>query len=141
MIMGKGYTFTSCCRTLFSFNLFNPMKRKTFVLLALVLFATSVVDAAWDPNRIKPLSDDKKAKVLESLPAKSLAKPKKERRVLVFYRCEGFVHSSISAGNYAINELGKKTGALPLKPGPHRRCNGCDCGRLPSGDSQGRLWL
>ena len=28
------------------------------------------------------------------------------------YRCEGFVHGSISAGNYAIKELGKKTGAF-----------------------------
>ena len=88
------------------------MKRKRFILFALVLFSTSVVDAAWDRNRIKPLSDDKKAKVQESLPTKSLAKPKKARRVLVFYRCEGFVHSSISAGNYAVKELGKKTGAV-----------------------------
>ena len=83
------------------------MKRITFALLALGVFATSVAEAAWDRNRIKPLSDDKKAKVQEALPAKSLAKPKKDRRVLVFYRCEGFVHGSISAGNYAIKELGK----------------------------------
>ena len=93
-------------------SILAPMKRKTFALLALGVFATSVVEAAWDRNRIKPLSDDKKAKVQEALPAKSLAKPKKDRRVLVFYRCEGFVHGSISAGNYAIKELGKKTGAF-----------------------------
>lgn len=88
------------------------MKRKIFALTVIVMFTTSIADAAWDRNRIKPLSDEKKAKVQEALPSKSLAKPKKARRVLIFYRCEGFVHSSISAGNYAIKELGKKTGAF-----------------------------
>ena len=92
--------------------IFPSMKLTTLVLFALGVFATSVAEAAWDRNRIKPLSDDKKAKVQESLPSKSLAKPKKDRRVLVFYRCEGFVHGSIAAGNYAVKELGKKTKAF-----------------------------
>ncbi|MBL4641747.1 MAG: ThuA domain-containing protein, partial [Verrucomicrobiales bacterium] len=34
------------------------------------------------------------------------------RRILVFYRCETFVHGSIVAGNFAMQELGRKTGAF-----------------------------
>lgn len=88
------------------------MKQTTIVLMALCVFAASVVEAAWDPKRLKPVSEGQKEKVQAALPLKSLAKPKKERRVLVFYRCEGFVHSSIAIGNYTIKELGKKTGAF-----------------------------
>ena len=95
----------------FGLSIFAPMKRKTIALLALGVFTTSVVEAAWDRNRLKPVSEEKKAKVLDSLPDRPLAKPKKQRRVLVFYRCEGFVHGSIAIGNYTIQELGKKTGA------------------------------
>ena len=96
----------------FARHFFTIMKRTTFALMALGMFATSAAEAAWDRNRLKPVSEEKKAKVLDSLPDRPLAKPKKQRRVLVFYRCEGFVHGSISAGNYAIKELGKKTGAF-----------------------------
>ena len=80
--------------------------------MALCVFAASVVEAAWDPKRLKPVSEGQKEKVQVALPLKSLAKPKKERRLLVFYRCEGFVHGSIAIGNYTIKELGKKTGAF-----------------------------
>jgi len=74
--------------------------------------ASTSPQAAWDKNRLKPLSDDKKAKIQAALPSKSLAEPKSARRILIFYRCETFVHSSIVAGNYAIQEMGKKTGAF-----------------------------
>ena len=79
--------------------------------LAVGLVSTAA-KAAWDKNRLKPLSDDKKAKIQAALPAKALAKPRSVRRILVFYRCETFVHSSIVAGNYAMQEMGKKTGAF-----------------------------
>ena len=87
------------------------MKKIITASLALGLAATAV-QAAWDKNRLKPLSDDKKAKIEAALPATALAKPKSVRRILIFYRCETFVHSSIVAGNYAMQELGKKTGAF-----------------------------
>ena len=88
------------------------MKQTAIALLILCVFAASVAEAAWDRKRLKPVTEDHKEKVQAALPLKSLAKPKKERRVLVFYRCEGFVHGSIAIGNYAIKELGKKTGAF-----------------------------
>jgi hypothetical protein len=90
------------------------MKRFTLTLLALGLAAAPLGQAAWENGKksLKPLTDDTKAKVLAALPAKATAKPKKVRRILVFYRCETFVHGSIVAGNFAMQELGRKTGAF-----------------------------
>ncbi|MCX6906580.1 MAG: DUF1080 domain-containing protein, partial [Verrucomicrobia bacterium] len=43
----------------------------------------------------------------------TVATPKKTRRVLVFCRCDGFVHrDGIAAANKAIEEMGKKSGAF-----------------------------
>ena len=90
------------------------MKRFTLTLLALGLAAAPLGQAAWENGKksLKPLTDDTKAKVLAALPTKAMAKPKKARRILVFYRCETFVHGSIVAGNFAMQELGRKTGAF-----------------------------
>lgn len=40
------------------------------------------------------------------------AKPKSERKVLVFHRCEGFIHTSIPFGNYAMESIAKNTDAF-----------------------------
>lgn len=47
-----------------------------------------------------------------AIPAQAPATPKKARRILVFWRCEGFFHGEgIAAGNLALELMGKKTGA------------------------------
>ncbi|SVB94014.1 uncharacterized protein METZ01_LOCUS246868, partial [marine metagenome] len=45
--------------------------------------AVPLGQAAWEDGkkRLKPLTDDTKAKVLAALPAKALAKSKKPRRI------------------------------------------------------------
>lgn len=40
--------------------------------------------------------------------------PAKKRRVLVFYRCGGFIHRSIPYGNHAMKEIARKTGAFEV---------------------------
>ena len=40
--------------------------------------------------------------------------PAKERRVLVFYRCGGFIHRSIPFGNHAMKAIAKETGAFEV---------------------------
>lgn len=42
------------------------------------------------------------------------ADPAKARKVLVFYRCEGFIHTSIPFGNYAMEALARETGAFTV---------------------------
>lgn len=89
-------------------------------LAATTLFAvpSAVAQDSTDPwtkkkaESFKPLSAEQKAAIENAVPQTAEAKPKKARRVLVFYRCEGFIHSSIPHANYALETMGKKTGAF-----------------------------
>jgi type 1 glutamine amidotransferase len=48
---------------------------------------------------------------LDALPDSALAKPKKIRKVLVYAHASGYAHSVVPLTAFAIDELGKKTGA------------------------------
>lgn len=61
-----------------------------------------------------PIADDIKTAITEAVPAKASAKPQEERRILVFWRCEGFVHNSIPHGNFAVQAMANKTGAFEV---------------------------
>jgi type 1 glutamine amidotransferase/HEAT repeat protein len=52
------------------------------------------------------------AAIQAALPAKAMVEPKKPRKVLVFWRAEGFVHPSIPYGVETVKQLGEKTGAF-----------------------------
>lgn len=65
-------------------------------------------------ENFKPLSEQQQAKITAAVPDKSTATPKQARRILAFYRCEGFIHSSIPYGNLAMQELGRKTEAFTV---------------------------
>ncbi|NOX99367.1 MAG: ThuA domain-containing protein, partial [Verrucomicrobia bacterium] len=83
--------------------------------LVLPLHAQKKKPQTWEEQKaakLKPLTAEEKEKVAAAIPASSTVKAKKERKLLVFYRCEGYVHAAISGANYAITELGKKTGAF-----------------------------
>ena len=70
----------------------------------------------WEKGkkRLAVMKEADKQSVDQSLPTQLTAKPKKKRRALVFYRCEGFVHSSISFGNYTLQKMGELTGAFSV---------------------------
>jgi type 1 glutamine amidotransferase len=57
------------------------------------------------------ISDEEIAKIREAAPEKAMAKPKKLRRLLCFYRTEGFYHGVIPLANEAFRIVGEKTGA------------------------------
>ncbi|MEX2213451.1 MAG: ThuA domain-containing protein [Phycisphaeraceae bacterium] len=71
---------------------------------ALVLTGTGLVAA----QNLKP---DMVKKIDDALPTKPTAAPKKARKVLIYTYAAGFVHSSIPYGAYAVEAMGKKTGA------------------------------
>jgi len=50
-------------------------------------------------------------KINAALPDEAPVEPKQDRKLLIFTLCKGFVHSSIPYGAYAIEEMGKRTGA------------------------------
>ncbi|MEN8716475.1 MAG: ThuA domain-containing protein [Verrucomicrobiales bacterium] len=56
-------------------------------------------------------TDDHKAMIDAAIP-KPTVTPKQARKVLVFFRCEGFIHTSIPFGNYAMQAIDKKTDAF-----------------------------
>ena len=51
-------------------------------------------------------------RIAAALPDRPTAMAKDNRRILVFYHCYGFIHSSIPLGNAAIEQMGIKTGAF-----------------------------
>ena len=103
--------------------------KKTLLTLSLVaaFLMPAVSDAApkkkkapkkkqtWEEaivTRLKPVPEEAKKRILKALPKKASVKPKQARKVLVFWRCGGFIHTSIPTGNYMLEELGKKTKAF-----------------------------
>ena len=58
--------------------------------------------------------DADKAKIRKALPATAPAKVKAPRKLLVCTLTKGFRHKSIATGVYALDELGKKTGAFTI---------------------------
>ena len=73
-------------------------------------------DLAWIEKKknLPVLGDRKQQKILAAVPVAASAKASRNRRVLVFYRCEGFVHQSIPYANYALGQIGKQTGTYQV---------------------------
>jgi len=65
---------------------------------------------AWT-RELKPLPRQELDKITDAAPETATKKPAKSRKLLVFWRCNGFFHGSIPRGNAALEILGKKTGA------------------------------
>jgi len=83
--------------------------------LTLAFLLPSIVLAQNDKkSRFKPIPEKTRAAINQAVPDTATAKPKKERRVLVFYRCGGFVHQSIPFGNVAVQAMGDKTDAFSV---------------------------
>lgn len=84
-------------------------------LLSLCLFTLSAQAQTWEEKRdarLKPVTEAQMASIREAVPAKASAQPTKARKILVFWRCGGFIHTSIPCGNYALKTMGEKTGAF-----------------------------
>jgi len=79
----------------------------TRLLAPLSLFLVAVL-ALHAHAEVKP---DVLEKIKTALPESAPAKPKKERRVLIFSKTNGFRHGSIATGAAALKMLGEETGA------------------------------
>ena len=77
--------------------------------LAIDIAASSGVAAE---RQLKQLSEAEIAQLEEVLPERATVKPEQPRRLLIFWRCEGFFHEdAIAWSNKAFEMLGEKTGA------------------------------
>ena len=106
------------------------MKKRT-LLIALTTLASACLIVAQNKPKAK---ETKEAKTWEELSAEKFGDnptadhkttidaaipsatmtPKAPRKVLVFYRCEGFIHTSIPFANYAMEAIARKTGAFSV---------------------------
>lgn len=88
------------------------------LLLCVACSLTAGAQDASDPweqkkaQHFKPIPEERQTIIEQAAPPKATAQPKKPRRVLVFYRCEGFIHSSIPYANLAVQAMGRKSGAF-----------------------------
>ncbi|HYE19769.1 MAG TPA: ThuA domain-containing protein [Tepidisphaeraceae bacterium] len=80
-------------------------------VVALGAHAQPAPPAKEKPKR--PTAEDV-AKIEAAIPDKAPAAPKKARKVLVFTKATGFVHSSIPVAARTIELMGKKTGAFEV---------------------------
>ena len=103
-----------------------PIMKKRTLAIALGAFTSVCLLVAQNPAKPeKPKSWEEKAaerfgdtptaehktQIEANLPT-ATTKPKAARKVLVFFRCEGFIHTSIPFCNHAMKVIAEKTGAF-----------------------------
>src|SRR5687768_12048770 len=82
-----------------------------FAAAAVAVFLSASTALAQAPQRPARPTPDHLKKIESALPAEAPAKPKQPRKLLVFTKATGFVHSSIPVGAKAFEMMGQKTGA------------------------------
>lgn len=65
-------------------------------------------------ERFQPLTDGQKHQIAAAVPSELAAAPKQSRRILAFYRCNGFVHTSIPHANECVRVMAEKTKAFEV---------------------------
>jgi type 1 glutamine amidotransferase len=90
------------------------IKSRGIAALLLVGFCLSTVLWAQSPKELRKLTDDEIAKIKAALPDKAVAQPAQPRKMLIFWRCEGFFHTVIPVANEALKLMGEKTGAFQV---------------------------
>ncbi len=96
----------------------DTMKRTRFTMalwlwgLGCCLYPLAI--RAESPETLRKLSEDEISKITEAMPSTAAVTPQETRKVLVFWRCEGFFHSSIPVVNAAMEIMGEKTGAFEV---------------------------
>jgi len=69
---------------------------------------------AQSPAKLRDLTAEEIQKIENAVPTKPTVQPAKPRKILVFWKCEGFFHTSIPVVNEALKIMGRKTGAYEV---------------------------
>ncbi len=93
-----------------SFN--SGARRLLSALTAAAVVAGLLIAPACAQKKGKQPSEADLKKVEEALPENPTVKPERDRKILVFCKCEGFYHGVIPLANKAFEMLGQKTGAF-----------------------------
>ena len=85
------------------------------MLLACVC-VSMVASPMWakSPERLRQVTAAEIQKIKAAMPDEPVVKPEKPRKMLVFWRCEGFYHKVIPVANRALEIMGGMTGAFEV---------------------------
>jgi type 1 glutamine amidotransferase/HEAT repeat protein len=92
-------------------------RSRTIAVMLLAGFCLSLMAGplwAQSPEKLRDLKPEEIAKITAAMPAKAVVTPEKPRKMLVFWRCEGFFHTVIPVANEALKIMGEKTGAFEV---------------------------
>jgi type 1 glutamine amidotransferase len=93
-------------------------KRSKLISAALLglwcLSLLTITAQAQSPAKLRDLSAQEIQKIENAMPTKPTVQPAKPRKILVFWKCEGYFHTSIPVVNEALKIMGKKTGAFEV---------------------------
>ena len=93
-------------------------KGSKFIIVALLgLWCLSMLVSplqAESPAKLRDLKADELQKIRGAVPEKPTVRPAGPRKMMIFWRCEGFFHGSIPVVNEALKIMGQKTGAYEV---------------------------
>jgi type 1 glutamine amidotransferase len=88
------------------------MKSLLKSLIVILFFVMVKTGISADQKVLKPPSEADIKKVEEAMPSKTTVAPARVRKILVFNKCQGFVHGVIPLAAKSFEIMGKKTGAF-----------------------------
>ncbi len=69
---------------------------------------------AASPAKLREVTAEEVQKIEKAVPRRATVRTRRPRKLLVFWRCEGFFHKSIPVGNKALELMGERTGAYDV---------------------------
>jgi type 1 glutamine amidotransferase len=85
----------------------------TFIGLWCFVLPSSTLRAV-SPEKLREVTAEEVQKIESALPSRATIQVSAPRKMLVFWRCEGFFHTSIPIVNKALELMGKKTGTYDV---------------------------
>ncbi len=83
------------------------------LMIALCVSLVGSCAFAGSPETLRTLKTEEIAKIQSALPTKTTVKAE-PRKMLVYWKCEGFYHTVIPVANEAVKLMGEKTGAYSV---------------------------
>jgi len=90
--------------------------KDTKILLPAILCSLLLVSTlqAQSPAKLREVTAEEVQKIEKAMPRRATVRVSRPRKLLVFWRCEGFFHGSIPVVNKALEIMGKKTRAFDV---------------------------
>jgi len=90
--------------------------KRTKVVLPAILCLSLLISSlqAVSPAKLREVTAEEVQKIEKAMPRRATVRVTRPRKLLIFWRCEGFFHTSIPVVNQALEIMGKKTGAFDV---------------------------